>query len=117
MVNRVNDRVTRYFSHDVPIDEFNLIELFHQPTNRIIIIYILWIQWYGNAYKESTFNDFMAFVKIKGNIINVHTQNEFKYYEVGIKNQNFKIYYPNIQVVLQKRLWWLHRYDGWILIY
>jgi len=40
-INRVNDRVTRYFSQDVPVDEFNLIGLFRQSTTRRIIMYIL----------------------------------------------------------------------------
>ena len=40
-INRVNDRVTRYFSQDVPVDEFNLIGLFRQSTTRIINMYIL----------------------------------------------------------------------------
>ena len=40
-VTRVNNKVTRYFSHDISNEEFNLIGLFRQPTTRKIIIYIL----------------------------------------------------------------------------
>ena len=89
-INRVNDRVTRYFSHDVPIDEFNLIGLFRQPTTRKIIMYILES---GNC----GFNDIVIHTKkvpstiswhlsklSDANIIKVQKQNEFKYYEIGI---------------------------------
>ncbi|MGZ5470101.1 MAG: winged helix-turn-helix transcriptional regulator [Nitrososphaeraceae archaeon] len=89
-VNRVNDRVTRYFSHDVPIDEFNLIGLFRQPTTRKIIIYILESRTCG-------FNDIVMHTKkvpstiswhlsklSDAKIIKVRKQNEFKYYEIGI---------------------------------
>jgi predicted transcriptional regulator len=90
-VNRVNDRVTRYFSHDVPIDEFNLIGLFRQPTTRKIIIYIL-------ESRACVFNDIVMHTKkvpstiswhlsklSDANIIKVRKQqNEFKYYEIGM---------------------------------
>lgn len=67
-INRVNDRVTRYYSQDVPGDEFNLIGLFRQLTTRRIVMYILESETCGfNDIVElqSPFNDFMAFVKIK----------------------------------------------------
>jgi hypothetical protein len=53
-----------------PFDEFNLIGLFRQPTTRTIIIYILesGICGFNDIVmhtKKSTFNDFMAFVKIE----------------------------------------------------
>ena len=89
-INRVNDRVTRYFSHDVPIDEFNLIGLFRQPTTRKIITYILESETCG-------FNDIVVHTNkvastiswhlsklTDANIIKVRKQNEFKYYEIGI---------------------------------
>jgi predicted transcriptional regulator len=40
-VHRVNNRVTRYFSHDVSIVESNVIGLLRQNTARKIILYIL----------------------------------------------------------------------------
>jgi predicted transcriptional regulator len=89
-INRVNDRVTRYFSHNVPIDEFNLIGLFRQPTTRKIITYILESETCG-------FNDIVVHTNkvpstiswhlsklTDANIIKVRKQNEFKYYEIGI---------------------------------
>lgn len=89
-INRVNDRVTRYFSHDVPIDEFNLIGLFRQPTTRKIITYIL-------EFETCGFNDIVVHTNkvpstiswhlsklTDANIIKVRKQNEFKYYEIGI---------------------------------
>jgi len=89
-INRVNDRVTRYFSHDVPIDEFNLIGLFRKPTTRKIITYILESETCG-------FNDIVVHTNkvpstiswhlsklTDANIIKVRKQNEFKYYEIGI---------------------------------
>ena len=89
-VNRVNDRVTRYFSHDVPIDKVNLIGLFRQLTTRKIIIYILESGICG-------FNDIVMHAKKlpstiswhlsklrDANIIKVRKENEFKYYEIGI---------------------------------
>ena len=89
-INRVNDRVTRYFSHDVPIDEFNLLGLFRQPTTRKIIMYILES---GNC----GFNDIVMHTKkvpstiswhlsklSDANIIKVRKQNEYNYYEIGM---------------------------------
>ena len=95
-INRVNDRVTRYFSHDVPIEEFNLIGLFRQPTTRKIIMYILES---GNC----GFNDIVMHTKkvpstiswhlsklSDANIIRVRKQNEFKYYEIGINKSKLQ---------------------------
>jgi predicted transcriptional regulator len=89
-INRVNDRVTRYFSQDVPIDEFNLIGLFRQPTTRKIIIYI-------SESGPCAFNDIVNHTtKVPStiswhlsklsdaNIIKIRKQNEFKYYDIGI---------------------------------
>ena len=81
-INRVNIRVTRYFSHYVPMDEFNLIGLFRQPTTRKIIIYIFESRTCG-------FNDIVTHTKkvpstiswhlsklSDANIIKVRKQNE-----------------------------------------
>ena len=40
-INRVNNRVTRYFSHDVSTHESYVIGLLRQETTRKIILYIL----------------------------------------------------------------------------
>ena len=40
-VNRVNNRVTRYFSYDVSLHETYIIGLLRQETSRKIIMYIL----------------------------------------------------------------------------
>ena len=40
-VNRVNNRVTRYFSYDVSTHESHIIGLLRQETTRKIILYIL----------------------------------------------------------------------------
>ena len=90
-VTRVNNKVTRYFSHDISNEEFNLIGLFRQPTTRKIIIYILESRTCG-------FNDIVMHTKKVPSTISWHLsklsdaniikrckqQNEFKYYEIGI---------------------------------
>ena len=55
---------------------------------------------------KKDFNDFMSFIKIKRcNIIKVQTQmNELKYYGIEISRLILQNFYPNIQIVLQKRL-------------
>ena len=89
-VHRVNNRVTRYFCHDVSIVESNLIGLLRQNTARKIIIYILESGTCG-------FNDIVNYTKkvpstvtchlsrLKdADIIKVRRQNEFNYYEIKI---------------------------------
>ena len=89
-VHRVNNRVTRYFSHDVSIVESNVIGLLRQNTTRKIIIYIL-------ESGSCGFNDIVKYTKkvpstvswhlsrLKdANIINVRRQNELNYYEIKI---------------------------------
>jgi len=89
-VHRVNNRVTRYFSHDVSTIESNSIGLLRQSTTRKIILYIL-------EYGPCGFNDIVIHAKkvpstvswhlsrLKdANIINVRKQNELYCYEIKI---------------------------------
>ena len=89
-VHRVNNRVTRYFSHEVSSLESNVIGLLRQNTTRKIIIYIL-------ENGPSGFNDIVNHTKkvpstvswhltrLKdANIIKVRKQNELNYYEIKI---------------------------------
>ena len=89
-VHKVNNRTTRYFSHDVSIAESNLVGLLRQNTTRKIIIYILESEPCG-------FNDIVKYTKkvpstvswhlsrLKdANIIKVRRQNELNYYEIKI---------------------------------
>jgi predicted transcriptional regulator len=92
-VHRVNNRVTRYFSHDISDIESNVIGLLRQNTTRKILVYIL-------EHGPCTFNDIVNYTKkvpstvswhlsrLKdANIINVvrYKQNElYNYYEIKI---------------------------------
>ena len=89
-VSRVNNRVTRYFSYDVSPHESYVIGLLLQETTRKIIMYIL-------ENGTCRFNDIMIhtekvsstiswhMARLKAaNIIKVHKQNEFNYYEIGM---------------------------------
>ncbi len=55
-VNRVNNRVTRYFSYDVSTHESYVIGLLRQETTRKIILYIL-------EHGACGFNDIMIHTK------------------------------------------------------
>ncbi len=87
-VHRVNNRVTRYFSHDVSTVESNVIGLLRQTTTRKIIIYIL-------ESGPCGFNDIVIHTKKvpstvswhlsrlrDANIIKVRKQNDLNYYEI-----------------------------------
>ena len=89
-VHRINNRVTRYFSHDVSIAESNSIGLLRQNTTRKIILYIL-------ESGPCGFNDIVTYTKkvpstvswhlsrLKdADIIKVRKQNELNYYEIKI---------------------------------
>ena len=89
-VHRVNNRVTRYFSHDVSTVESNVIGLLRQTTTRKIILYIL-------ESGSCGFNDIVIHTKkvpstvswhlsrLKdANIIKVSKQNDLNYYEIKI---------------------------------
>ena len=89
-VNRVNNRVTRYFSYDVSSHESYAIGLLRQEITRKIIMYIL-------ENGTCRFNDIMIHTekvpstiswhigRLKAaNIINVRKQNEFNCYEIGM---------------------------------
>ena len=89
-VHRINNRVTRYFSHDVSNVESNVIGLLRQPTTRKIILYML-------ESEPCLFNDIMNHVKkvpstvswhlskLKdANIINVRPYNERYCYVIKI---------------------------------
>ena len=89
-VHRVNNRVTRYFSHDVSTVESNVIGLLRQTTTRKIILYIL-------ESGPCGFNDIVIHTKkvpstvswhlsrLKdANIIKVCKQYDLNYYEIKI---------------------------------
>ena len=89
-VNRVNNRITRYFSYDVSSKESYVIGLLRQETTRKIILYIL-------EKGTCAFQDIMTHTKkvpstiswhmtrLKAaNIVKVRRHNEFNYYEIGM---------------------------------
>jgi predicted transcriptional regulator len=89
-VNRVNNRVTRYFSYDVSLHETYVIGLLRQETSRKIIMYIL--EKGGCGFNDiiihtrkvpSTISWHMARLKA-ANIVKVRKQYEFNYYEIGM---------------------------------
>ncbi|MGI0000859.1 MAG: ArsR family transcriptional regulator, partial [Nitrososphaeraceae archaeon] len=89
-VNRVNNRVTRYFSYDVSLHDTYVIGLLRQETSRKIIIYIL--EKGGCGFNDiiihtrkvpSTISWHMARLKA-ANIVKVRKQYEFNYYEIGM---------------------------------
>jgi predicted transcriptional regulator len=89
-VNRVNNRVTRYFSYDVSSHESHVIGLLRQETTRKIIMYILENGTCGfndiiihTRKVPSTISWHMARLKA-ANIINVRKQNDLHYYEIGM---------------------------------
>jgi predicted transcriptional regulator len=97
-VHRVNNRVTRYFSHDVSTVESNSVGLLRQNTTRKIIVYIM-------EYGPCEFHDIVNYAKkvpstvpwhlsrLKdANIIKVRKQNELNYYEVKV----YKIVLQNL---------------------
>jgi predicted transcriptional regulator len=49
-IHRVNNRVTEYFSHEVPTLESNVIGLLRQNTTRKIIVFIM---EYGKYYQST----------------------------------------------------------------
>ena len=89
-INRVNNRVTRYFSYDVSTHESYVIGLLRQETTRKIIIYILENGACGfndiliHARKvPSTISWHLTRLKA-ANIVKVRKHNEFNYYEIGM---------------------------------
>ena len=89
-VNRVNNRVTRYFSYDVSPHETYVIGLLRQETSRKIIMYVLEKGTCGfndiiihTRKVPSTISWHMARLKA-ANIVKVRKQYEFNYYEIGI---------------------------------
>ena len=89
-VNRVNNRVTRYFSYNVSAHESYVIGLLRQETSRKIIMYILENGSCGfndiiihTRKVPSTISWHMARLKA-ANIIKVRKQNESTYYEIGM---------------------------------
>jgi predicted transcriptional regulator len=89
-VNRVNNRVTRYFSYDVSLHDTYVIGLLRQETSRKIIMYIL--KKGGCGFNDiiihtrkvpSTISWHMARLKA-ANIVKVRKQYEFNYYEIGM---------------------------------
>jgi predicted transcriptional regulator len=89
-VNRVNNRVTRYFSYDVSLHETYVIGLLRQETSRKIIMYILEKGTCGfndiiihTRKVPSTISWHMARLKA-ANIVKVRKQYEFNYYEIGM---------------------------------
>lgn len=89
-VNRVNNRVTRYFSYHVSLHETYVIGLLRQETSRKIIMYILEKGTCGfndiiihTRKVPSTISWHMARLKA-ANIVKVRKQYEFNYYEIGM---------------------------------
>ena len=89
-VNRVNNRVTRYFSYDVSPHETYLIGLLRQETSRKIIMYVLEKGTCGfndiiihTRKVPSTISWHMARLKA-ANIVKVLKQKESTYYEIGM---------------------------------
>jgi predicted transcriptional regulator len=89
-INRVNNRITRYFSYDVSSHESFVIGLLRQETTRKIILYILehgtcgFHDIMGHTKKvPSTISWHMTRLKA-ANIVKVRRQNEFNYYEIGM---------------------------------
>ena len=89
-VNRVNNRVTRYFSYDVSLHETYVIGLLRQETSRKIIMYILEKGTCGfndiiihTRKVPSTISWHMARLKA-ANIVKIRKQYEFNYYEIGM---------------------------------
>ena len=89
-VQRVNNRVTRYFSHDFSTLESNIIGLLRQNTTRKIIVYLL-------EHGPCGFNDIVIHTKkvpstiswhlsrIKdAGIISIRKQNDLNYYDIKI---------------------------------
>jgi predicted transcriptional regulator len=89
-VNRINNRITRYFSFDVSSHESHIIGLLRQETTRKIILYILEKGTCGfqdimlhTKKVPSTISWHMTRLK-DANIVKVRRQNEFNYYEIGM---------------------------------
>ena len=89
-VNRVNNRVTRYFSSDVSLHDTYVIGLLRQETSRKIIMYVLEKGTCGfndiiihTRKVPSTISWHMARLKA-ANIVKVRKQYEFNYYEIGM---------------------------------
>jgi len=95
-VNKVNNRVTRYFSRDVSTLESNVIGLLRQNTTRNIILYIL-------EYGPCHFNDIVNYAnktpsttswylsRLKdSNILKIRKQNELNYYDIKINKSLLK---------------------------
>jgi predicted transcriptional regulator len=95
-VNKINNRVTRYFSRDISPLESNLIGLLRQSTTRKIIVYIL-------EHEPCTFNDIVNhtkkvpstvswhLTKIKdANIVKVKQNQHTYYYDIKLDKFRFK---------------------------
>ena len=89
-VNRVNNRITRYFSYDVSTHESHIIGLLRQETTRKIILYVLekgacGFQDIMIHTKKVPFTISWHMTRLKvANIVKVRKQNEFNYYEIGM---------------------------------
>jgi predicted transcriptional regulator len=95
-VNKINNRVTRYFSRDVSSLESKMIGLLRQSTTRKIIVYIL-------EHGPCTFNDIVNhtkkvpstvswhLTKIKdANIVKVKQNQHNNYYDIKLDKFRFK---------------------------
>jgi predicted transcriptional regulator len=97
-VHRVNNRVMRYFSHDVSTVKSNVIGLLRQSTTSKIFLFIMEYgpcEFHGivNYTKKvpSTVSWHLSRLK-DANIIEVRKQNELNYYEVKV----YKIVLQNL---------------------
>ena len=107
-VDKINDRVTRYFSRNISTLESNLIGFLRQTTTRKIILYIL-------EYGPCHFNDIVNYTNKApstiswhlsrlrdSNIIKVGRQNEFHYYDIKINKSKLGMIIKKYKNSLQK---------------
>lgn len=107
-VDKVNDRVTRYFSSNISTFESNLTGFLCQNTAKKIILFIL-------EYEPCYFTDNVNYtnkapstiswhlLRLKdSNIIKVVRQNEFHYYDIKIKKSKLGMVIKKYKNSLQK---------------
>ncbi|HEX5187836.1 MAG TPA: ArsR family transcriptional regulator [Nitrososphaeraceae archaeon] len=98
-IHRVNNRVTRYFSHDVSRVEYTIIGLIRQPTARNIILYML-------EYEYCEFNDIMNHIKKVPSTVSWHLSRlrDAKIIDLYIQNEHFCYGIKINKLVLKKLL-------------
>ncbi|HET8794180.1 MAG TPA: ArsR family transcriptional regulator [Nitrososphaeraceae archaeon] len=103
-IHRINNRVTRYFSHDVSSVESNVIGLLRQPTTRKIILYML-------ESEPCVFNDIMNHVKKVPSTVSWHLSRlrDAKIVTVRAHNERYCYEIKMNKLVLEKLL---HKYKS-----